>query len=89
MHDTRVDEWYGEAVRGNANIAEFVDRTGFPAEEIQKGLWPAIVEFLHEHPEWELKKRYINNNGLTILSRVSNRVLDEVKLPPIGMLSVV
>jgi len=72
MHDTTVDEWYGEAVRGNANISEFVRKTGFHAEEIQKGLWPAIVEFLRDHPEWELKKRYTNNNGLTILSRVSN-----------------
>lgn len=72
MHDTTVDEWYGEAVRGNADIAEAVRKTGFPAEEIQKGLWPAIVEFLRDHPEWVLEKRYTNNNGLTILSRVSH-----------------
>jgi hypothetical protein len=70
MHDTTVDEWYGEAVRGRADIARHVRETGFPAEEIQKGLWPAIVEFLHDHPEWRVEARYINNNGLTILSRV-------------------
>lgn len=71
LHDTTVDEWYGEAVRGRADIARHVRETGFPAEEIQKGLWPAIVEFLRDHPEWRLEARYINNNGLTILSRVS------------------
>jgi hypothetical protein len=70
LHDTTVDEWYGEAVRGRADIARHVQETGFPAEEIQKGLWPAIVEFLRDHPEWTLVARYPNNNGLTILSRV-------------------
>lgn len=70
MHDTTVDEWYGEAVRGRADIDRHVQETGFPATEIQRGLWPAIVEFLRDHPEWTLEKRYTNNNGLTILSRV-------------------
>jgi len=69
MHDTTVDEWYGEAVRGNADISRHVRETGWSAEEIQKGLWPAIVEFLRDHPEWKLVERYKNNNGLTILSR--------------------
>lgn len=34
-----------------------------------KGIWPAVLEFLEEHPEWEIKERYVNNNGLTILIR--------------------
>jgi len=34
-----------------------------------KGIWPAVLEFLKEHPEWEIKERYINNNGLTVLIR--------------------
>jgi hypothetical protein len=72
MHDTTVDEWYGEAVRGNADVERQSRETGFPAEEIRKGLWPAIVEFLCSHSEWKLERRYSNNNGLTILSRVSN-----------------
>lgn len=36
-----------------------------------KGLWSAIIEFLQESPEWILEKRYENNNGLTILKRIS------------------
>lgn len=32
-----------------------------------KGIWPAIEEFLQENTEWELHERYTNNNGLTIL----------------------
>jgi len=33
------------------------------------GLWPAIEEFLAENKNnWKLLNRYINNNGLTILS---------------------
>jgi hypothetical protein len=35
-----------------------------------RGIWPAIQEFLDEHPEWQLIQRRINNNGLTILKRV-------------------
>ena len=31
------------------------------------GIWKAIEEFLQNNPHWELEKRYINNNGLTII----------------------
>jgi predicted O-methyltransferase YrrM len=34
-----------------------------------RGLWPAIEEFLQEHPEWTLAARLTNNNGLTVLTR--------------------
>jgi hypothetical protein len=70
IHDTTVDEWYGESVRGNADAEHQSRETGFPVEEIRKGLWPAIVEFLRAHPEWKLTERLTNNNGLTVLSRV-------------------
>ena len=33
------------------------------------GLWKAIEEFLADHKEWCIMKRYTNNNGLTILKR--------------------
>lgn len=70
IHDTTVDEWYGESVRGSADSERQSRETGFPVEEIRKGLWPAITEFLRDHAEWEITARYTNNNGLTILSRV-------------------
>lgn len=45
--------------------------TGIPIDEITRGLWPAVEEFLAEHEnEWKLHERYTNNNGLTILKRV-------------------
>jgi hypothetical protein len=72
IHDTTVDEWYGESVRGNADAERQSRETGFPVEEIRKGLWPAIVEFLRTHSEWKLTERFTNNNGLTVLSRVSD-----------------
>ena len=35
-----------------------------------KGLWDAVTEFLDENSDtWELKKRYTNNNGFTIIKR--------------------
>ena len=30
---------------------------------------PAVEEFLAEHTEWELRERFRNNNGLTVLAR--------------------
>ena len=69
MHDTTVDEIYGETIRCGWDAEKQSRESGFPIEEIKKGLWPAILEFLHNNPEWYLKERYINNNGLTILAR--------------------
>lgn len=70
MHDTTVDEWLGETIRAGSNGVREASESGFPHSEIMRGLWPAIDEFLKEHPEWKLEMRYTNNNGLTILARV-------------------
>lgn len=35
------------------------------------GLWPAVEEFLNWNSEWEIKERYTNNNGLTVLRRIN------------------
>jgi hypothetical protein len=72
LHDTTVDEYYGETIRLGWNAEEQSKNTGIPVFEINMGLWPAIVEFLSTHPEWVLEKRYTNNNGLTILRRLNN-----------------
>ena len=70
MHDTTIDEWYGETNRLGWNANEQSINSGFPVEEINKGLWPAINEFLTSNPNWVLHERFTNNNGLTILRRV-------------------
>ena len=70
MHDTTIDARVGESIRRRLNTAEQSKQTGIPEEEIRKGLWPAIEEFLAEHPEWKLEHRYKHCNGLTILKRV-------------------
>lgn len=69
MHDTTVDAIYGETIRNRWNAQEQSAQTGFPVEEINKGLWPAIEEFLANNPDWILLERYTNNNGLTILEK--------------------
>jgi len=35
----------------------------------RKGLWPAVEEFLEINPNWKIKERFTNNNGLTVLER--------------------
>lgn len=36
-----------------------------------EGLWKAIQEFLDSHKNWKIKKRYVHNNGLTILEKIT------------------
>jgi hypothetical protein len=72
MHDTEVDGIHGELLRGNVpyeHIEKTSQETGIPVHELTRGLLPAVDEFLAEHPEWTLRARYYNNNGLTILER--------------------
>lgn len=73
MHDTTIDEERGETLRCNFNEEEQSAATGIPIEEITRGIWPAIEEFIETHKnEWKLHERYTNNNGLTILKRVKD-----------------
>lgn len=69
MHDTTVDGIHGETIRNGWNAVKQSMETGIPIDEIRKGLLPAIEEFLVEHPEWVLRERFVNNNGLTILEK--------------------
>jgi hypothetical protein len=69
MHDTTSDEIYGETLRNGWDAVKQSKESGFSIEEINKGLWPAITEFLQNNPEWYIIAQYTNNNGLTILAR--------------------
>jgi len=72
MHDTTVDAVRGESLRESYlhDIDAEVASSGYPREEIERGLWPAVTEFLEQHPEWKLLERFTNCNGLTVLQRV-------------------
>lgn len=70
MHDTTVDEIFGESLRCGLNMYEQSIQSGIPIEEINCGLWPAVEEFLKNNPNWKLKERFTNNNGLTVLERL-------------------
>lgn len=70
MHDTVVDSIHGETIRLGWDAERQSKDTGFPVEEINRGLVPAIKDFLNTNPEWILFEHYDNNNGLTILKHV-------------------
>jgi cephalosporin hydroxylase len=70
LHDTTVDEVWGETLRMGMDPKKQSVESGIPIEEITRGLWPAVTEFLQDHPEWKIDLRLINNNGLTIMRRV-------------------
>lgn len=69
LHDTTIDGEYGESIRHGWDIEQQSKESGFPVEEISKGLWPAVEEFLEKNNEWVLEKRFFNCNGLTILKK--------------------
>jgi hypothetical protein len=71
MHDTTVDEIYGETIRCRLNAEAQSQESGIPVEEIREGLGRAISEFLENNSNWQIKKKYINNNGLTILEKLN------------------
>jgi hypothetical protein len=70
MHDTTVDADRGETIRNGWDPVQQSKKSGIPVEEITRGIWPAVEEFLAAHPEWELEARFVHNNGLTILRRL-------------------
>ncbi len=72
LHDTTVDGIVGETIRNGWDAVKQSQESGYPIEEITKGLWPAVEEFLENHREWKLEHRYTNNNGLTILSKLES-----------------
>ena len=71
MHDTTIDGVDGETIRNGWDAKEQSTITGFTVDEINKGLWPAIMEFLQNNTDWVLNHKFTNNNGLTILERIN------------------
>jgi hypothetical protein len=70
MHDTTVDEIYGETIRCGMNAEIQSRESGIPIEEINKGIRPAVDEFLRDNPNWILEERFTHCNGLTVLRRI-------------------
>jgi hypothetical protein len=56
------------------------------------GVLPAIMEFMAIHPEWKFKMHITNNNGLTIIEKVTHtqveNVIEESKLKSIPVIGV-
>jgi hypothetical protein len=70
MHDTTIYEYVSEVIHGGRDPQRESIESGLSVDEVSKGLWPAVEEFLQSHPEWRLEQRFMYNNGLTILSRI-------------------
>jgi hypothetical protein len=62
FHDTTSYEFIDES-KGHENTWE--------GQSSGRGIWPAIEEFLEENKDtWQLKERFKNNNGFTIIERI-------------------
>jgi hypothetical protein len=80
MHDTEIDGIHGETKRPgglyndlyiNNTLNNIVNTTKIPQNEILNGLQPAIDEFVSANKDWVIIKQYRNNNGLTILKKIT------------------
>jgi len=71
MHDTTVDAYKGETIRQKMNAEIQSKNTGISIDEINKGLVPAITDFLKSNKNWRIKEIFNNNNGLTILEKIN------------------
>lgn len=74
LHDTTIDSETSECVRLGYEPQHYdnlVDRYSkkYTADDFKKGLSYAIDKFLAENPEWSVKEKFENNNGLTVLSK--------------------
>ena len=89
MHDTTVDEYVGETVRESHlhgwSVSGHSKSSGFPWIEVFVGLFPAILEFLENNPDWVLEKRYTNCNGLTILKRIPTETETTIEIRKRGV----
>ena len=70
MHDTTIDEIFSESIRNKHDINKKMEEFNFTRDEVILGLGKAIDEFLVENPNWKMKEKYINNNGLTVLEKI-------------------
>ncbi len=61
FHDTTSYEFTNESSM-HENVWE--------GDTSNRGIWPAIEEFLEDNKEWKLKERFKNNNGFTIIERI-------------------
>ena len=55
----------------NEYLNNEASKSDFTPFEVCRGLWPAVEEFLENNTNWKIKERYTNNNGLTILEKIS------------------
>ncbi len=73
MHDTSAPWGEMDDSDYQGNYSEYPSHIN----RDKRGLWPAVVDFLKQHPEWTLLERRLNNHGFTILKRNAVEVSQE------------
>lgn len=65
LHDTVTFGHKDEEFYKNGSISEVI----INEQHTKRGLIPALEDFLNENKNWQIKEKFINNNGLTVLQR--------------------
>lgn len=70
LHDTVIDAERSEAVRRKWELKDLALQHNFTLDEVERGIWPAIQEFLQRNKGvWMKWAHFTNCAGLTILKR--------------------
>jgi hypothetical protein len=64
LHDTTAYAQVGESA-----VYPVQDSVKHNYKGDDTGIWPAVLEFIQDNPEWIIELKLENNNGLTILAR--------------------
>jgi hypothetical protein len=80
FHDTTIDGEFGETIRAGWDAEKQSKDTGIPLEEINKGIWSAITDWLKENSDWIIYRKYEYNNGFTILTKNNIDIIKELDL---------
>ena len=59
------------------------DEYPFSYDRKKKGLWPAVLDFLANHPEWVLVERSTKNEGCAVLQRLDETTVKDPYSPPL------
>lgn len=66
LHDTATNAHaYVDSRTHHADLPEI-----HPGDKNKEGLLPAVDDFIKDHPQWVIKEKVENNNGMMILERV-------------------
>ncbi|MBF8263348.1 MAG: NYs-1 [Parachlamydiales bacterium] len=71
LHDTGYPWGTIDENESNPNM-ENESRYPDHINRTKRGVWPAVIDYLDQHPEWKIYERDFSNAGITIIQRLNS-----------------